>query len=1249
MIKRSIISFLLILMMLIGTVPFSVMAADLTDNKELATVSASTAYSLPYQRADGLYAYAGNEVSGTNAWQRWDSVNSKRYFYLPSTASDNEVIILNTYSSSVTLNGVTIPAGEYAAVPYVDGTTYTCSGATTQSVKIQKSDSEGTIFLNSKEGMVTVNDNSSKTETTINDATYDIYSFLTGNTKNREVKNIAGAVASVDNGIMEDTLIKKVKGRGNTTWDLDKKPFNITYKDNIQLDGMKGKKWSLLANAQDSSLMRNRLMYDISHEVGMVYACDSRFVDMFVNGDYKGLYQFTQKIELGKNTVMPDLEEPIVEEEVDEDTGETLTPPTSDFDFVLEIDMAEKAASAGDLTFYSSRGQLMTHKVPDEPTSAQVSFMKKKYNAFEDALYRDDMQALEKLIDIEDLARAYLINEIAKNLDGALTSCYFVYNSDTGMFYASPVWDYDNGLGNTIGIADRKDINGNVLYITSPSGWYTREVIHIDGNFDKSGNGRTVFSQAWYMKSKTSENKTFAEIAKRIWAEDFADLEEILTGNKASSGKRLKSIEEYKSNLTKSGKWNYSYAGWKLNNSTNNSWISDHSSVSIYKYDVKTDTLTKTKKSYDQTSFEGQVEHACDWLLSRFNWLNSEFTEVNTEVEKPVGETVTIYFAKDSDWSDAYIYAFYGSEGGTPTSEWTAAYPGDKMTFVEVDKQGNSIYSAKIPSDIDFIKFADGSSTNRRTDNVSNSEISDGVCYGVGDSVGTNKWDVALYEYTPAVTSFNVVFKNYDGTVLSEQTVENGKSAVAPQNPTREGDAQYSYTFKEWDTEYTNITADTVITAVYTQTVNKFTVTFKDYDGTELSQQTVEYGTDAVAPEVPAREGYKFTGWDKDFSCITGDLVVTAKYSKIVVPATTGKLKVDITGGTGFTISVNGGAARPQGTMYSNTKMSIGATVTLVANDVAGVEFLGWVNDAGVTLSAEKAYTFLTTGNDYAKAMYKTPVDGVNVVMFKNDKAAGNKGHIIDMQYYAAEDEVIFPDAPSQAGYDFAGWSMTAEDIKAKLTAGEDVTVLAVWTLAKVYVDVAVNGGIIDTEAQENGKYLAYYAVTAVADAAPAGMKFAYWTDAEGNILSYKSTYKFYPAASVELTAVYVAEDEAVELTPIVTLAANPTTEGEKITYILAWDVDNSAVGTVTALGIIIVDKADYNADTFVHGTTDAKVFDRAFSNRVAQSGEYSATKTGSVYDHTYVAAMWLTYTDATTGEAVTVYSDAIEVYKPAA
>ena len=125
----------------------------------------------------------------------------------------------------------------------------------------------------------------------------------------------------------------------------------------------------------------------------------------------------------------------------------------------------------------------------------------------------------------------------------------------------------------------------------------------------------------------------------------------------------------------------------------------------------------------------------------------------------------------------------------------------------------------------------------------------------------------ALY----AVKTCTVFFTDWDGTVLKTQEVSYGEDAEAPQAPSREG-----YTFTGWSGDYTNITESRILMAQYERL--SFTVRFVDYDGTELSSQSVFWGEAAAAPEAPAREGYTFTGWDADFSNIRKDLTVTAQY-----------------------------------------------------------------------------------------------------------------------------------------------------------------------------------------------------------------------------------------------------------------------------------------------------------------------------------------------------------------------------------
>ncbi len=692
--------------------------------------------------ADGLYAYASvTDAPGADAWQRWDNVSghsADRYIYLPASASDTEVIIYNNYSDTVELNGVKIDAGCYAIVPYVNGTTYTTSGATSQTVKIMKSDAEGTIFINSADGMTTKNDDGVKSTV---DATYDLYSFLTSGTKNQEAGSAAGAVASANDGVIDYEVeedgemigaasVKKIKGRGNSTWGLAKKPFNITFNKNIEIDGMKGKKWSLLANAQDPSLLRNRLVYDLANEVNMTYACDSRFVDWFVNGDYKGSYQLTQKIELGKNTVMPDLEEPEVED-ITEDDGTITEYPKADFDFILELDTATNAANAGDLTFTTSRGQVMTHKVPDEPAAEQVEFMKAKYQAVEDALYTGDIATLETLVDLDDFARAYLVNEVAKNLDAGVTSCYFTYNSETGKFTTAPVWDYDNALGNSVSIADRHDANGNMLDVTGPSGWYARDLMHYDLDV------LNVFGQACATTSTNAAGETFNDVVLRIWNDEFMPALAVLEGTATAANGRFNSVAGYMANLAESGQWNYDYAGWDL--TANNGWVADHSSLTMYDYDAEANTYTTSTKSYDQYTLDGQANYAGDWMISRMNWMAAQYAEA--ELDVPDGY-ITIYFENNWKWPDAKVY-YWGSTIGT-NPEWN----GISLTnVVGQNDAGYDIYEIVIPADITGLLFNGTGEYGAEQSADITSGWYEGICYYMTYDSATNTKPCGTYDY----------------------------------------------------------------------------------------------------------------------------------------------------------------------------------------------------------------------------------------------------------------------------------------------------------------------------------------------------------------------------------------------------------------------------------------------------------------------------------------------------------------------
>ncbi len=135
--------------------------------------------------------------------------------------------------------------------------------------------------------------------------------------------------------------------------------------------------------------------------------------------------------------------------------------------------------------------------------------------------------------------------------------------------------------------------------------------------------------------------------------------------------------------------------------------------------------------------------------------------------------------------------------------------------------------------------------------------------------------------YTESKRKYTIQFLNYNGSLLQSSQVEYG---VMPEyigtTPVRPSSAQYNYMFDAWTPEIAIVTKDANYTASFTSFIRQYKVTFLDWDGTKLSEQLIDYGTAATAPADPVREGYTFTGWDKDFSNIQSDLTVTAQYEQ---------------------------------------------------------------------------------------------------------------------------------------------------------------------------------------------------------------------------------------------------------------------------------------------------------------------------------------------------------------------------------
>jgi len=231
--------------------------------------------------------------------------------------------------------------------------------------------------------------------------------------------------------------VAEFEGRGNFTWTLDKKPYQIKFDSKTSVLGMGvAKKWVLLANHADASLMRNKIAYDLADQVGLPFSPKSQFVDVEVDGEYLGNYLLSEKTEVGTNRVeLADDQGVLLELDNNYGTAEPwyFRSTTSDTIFVLkdavsdfEDDLLEGDALAG-----------------YEDAKAAVNKL--------DALLaapNPDWAAISAVIDVDSLARYYIVQEFTANSDIGQSSIYFYKDGPGDKLHIGPVWDYDVALGN---------------------------------------------------------------------------------------------------------------------------------------------------------------------------------------------------------------------------------------------------------------------------------------------------------------------------------------------------------------------------------------------------------------------------------------------------------------------------------------------------------------------------------------------------------------------------------------------------------------------------------------------------------------------------------------------------------------------------------------------------------------------------------------------------------------------------------
>ena len=289
-------------------------------------------------------------------------------------------------------------------------------------------------------------------------------------------EKINGKLILKAKGLKEDyedlEIDMKINGRGNSSWNgAEKKSYNIKLDDKKQLLGMgKSKKWALIANYFDKSLLRNSYAEYLSKNVFSNLAWNPSYVhvDVVINGEYNGNYILAERIKIEDTRL--DIQD--ISKTADIHEGGFLCEINERFDEAYNF-----RTNHGIYIPTQSEGVAISLKDPDEVSVVIQEEIKKIVQLAEDALFSEKFSdceiGYENYFDINSLVDWYIMHELVRMQDACWfrTSAYFFYNPNDKKIHMGPCWDYDLGFGN---VPENQNLIPQGFDCKIHSQWYIR-------------------------------------------------------------------------------------------------------------------------------------------------------------------------------------------------------------------------------------------------------------------------------------------------------------------------------------------------------------------------------------------------------------------------------------------------------------------------------------------------------------------------------------------------------------------------------------------------------------------------------------------------------------------------------------------------------------------------------------------------------------------------------------------------------
>ena len=351
-------------------------------------------------------------------------------------------------------------------------------------------------------------------------------------------------------------------------------------------------------------------------------------------------------------------------------------------------------------------------------------------------------------------------------------------------------------------------------------------------------------------------------------------------------------------------------AGWAAYNGANASVESDSTEIGIF----GTTNYVKSTNKFMMNNFETTIRlgvEATDWFVVGLT-KDSHFyaSESISAEEYPSYYGVYLLFMKNSDTDytvQVYNYQPITNPNTTSISYFDCmiahdlsvsvggdklikirTYPDETGKYVQLNINGSMLVSNRLQASVMQQMFGEDYNANLLIQMCSTTACSYYVKTLNNKAATSSNVTVPDADNIPTYnTTYTVLWKNWDGTVLETDTVAYGEMpAYNGDTPTKPQTKEWTYAFKGWDSDVVAATEDISYTAEFEQSVRTYTVLWKNWDGTVLETDTVAYGETATYDGAqPSRENteeytYSFSGWDKEVGEVTDNVEVTAQYEQ---------------------------------------------------------------------------------------------------------------------------------------------------------------------------------------------------------------------------------------------------------------------------------------------------------------------------------------------------------------------------------